>query len=129
MSLEVTTSIDRQGARTVRVAGRLDTHTYQDLDARLGPELAGRHDTVVLDLAGLEYISSAGIRSIFNARKQMAGRGGRLLVLNAQPQVRKVFEIVKAVPVKEIFASVAELDAYLDEIQRKTLQGDDDDGF
>jgi len=36
--------------------------------------------------------------------------------------VKKVFDIVKAVPVKEVFASVAELDNYLDHIQR-TVSG------
>jgi hypothetical protein len=36
--------------------------------------------------------------------------------------VRKVFDIVKAVPVKEIFASVQELDAYLDAIQHQMMQ-------
>lgn len=129
MTLEVVTTVDRNGARTLQINGRLDTHSYQMLDARLSVELLGNHKTVVLDLGGLDYISSAGIRSIFTARKTLASRGGQLLVLNAQPQVRKVFEIVKAVPVKEIFTSVAELDAYLDQIQKKTLEGDDDDGF
>jgi hypothetical protein len=43
------------------------------------------------------------------------------LLVNPQVQVRKVFEIVKAVPVKEIFENVRELDEYLDRIQRKMV--------
>jgi len=127
MSLDVTTRVDREGAKTIHVKGRLDTHTYRSLDEHLAREVTPADTTLVLDLAGLDYISSAGIRSVFALRKQLAGRGGRVLVVNVQPQVRKVFEIVKAVPVKEIFTSVAELDAYLDQIQRKALGGDDDD--
>ena len=46
--------------------------------------------------------------------------------MNLQPQIRKVFDIVKAVPVSDVFASVAELDAYLDTMQRKVLEGDDE---
>ncbi|MGN6093137.1 MAG: STAS domain-containing protein, partial [Luteibacter jiangsuensis] len=38
---------------------------------------------------------------------------------NPQPQVKKVFDIVKAVPVAEVFASVGELDQYLDHMQRQ----------
>jgi anti-anti-sigma factor len=129
MSLELETTRDRSGARTVKVRGRLDTHSYGEFDARMKPELEADERTLVLDLAGLDYISSAGIRSIFAARKQMAQRGGQLLVVNAQPQVRKVFEIVRAVPVSEIFSSVAELDAYLDAMQRKARAAEDDDGF
>ena len=62
----------------------------------------------------------------FKARKVLAARAGKVLVVNLQPQIRKVFDIVKAVPVSDVFASVAELDAYLDAMQRKVLEGDDE---
>ncbi|WP_425487993.1 STAS domain-containing protein [Marilutibacter penaei] len=115
-------------SQRVTVSGRLDTHTYDQLDQALVPTLAdGGVTTLVLDLGGLEYISSAGIRSIFKARKALAARGGRVLVANPQPQIRKVFDMVKAVPMNEIFASTEEADAYLDAMQRKVLQGDDED--
>jgi anti-anti-sigma factor len=79
----------------------------------------------VLDLSHLDYISSAGIRSIFKARKVLATREGRVLVVNPQPQIRKVFDVVKAVPLNEIFTSVQELDDYLDEMQRRVLEDGD----
>src|SRR3546814_18780163 len=82
---------------------------------------------LVLELSALDYISSAGIRSIFKARKALSPRGGKVLVVNPQPQIQKVFDLVKAVPMNEIFASTAEADAYLDTMQSKVLQGDDDD--
>lgn len=125
MDLQFSLVSNRDGTPTARVGGRLDTHSYLEFDRQLQPVLDDARDTLVLDLADLSYVSSAGIRSIFTARKRMTEHGGRLLIVNAQPQVRKVFDIVKAVPVKEIFASVAELDAYLDAIQRKALEEDD----
>ena len=54
----------------------------------------------------------------------MRAHNGRTLLLNPQVQVRKVFDIVKAVPVKEIFQNAQELDEYLDRIQRKMLGED-----
>jgi anti-anti-sigma factor len=81
----------------------------------------------VLDLEGVTYISSAGVRSVFRARKALAARGGKVLVLNPQPQIQKVFDIVKAVPVSDVFRSTAELDAYLDKMQRKVIAGDEDE--
>ena len=83
--------------------------------------------SLVLDLEGLDYISSAGIRSVFKARKALAARAGKVLVVNPQPQIQKVFDLVKAVPLNEIFTSVAEADAYLDAMQRKVVEGDDED--
>ena len=75
------------------MSGRLDTHTYEDLDEALAPLLTRHLQSLVLDLAALEYISSAGIRSIFKARKALAGHGGKVLVVNPQAQIQKVFDL------------------------------------
>ncbi|MEV8522168.1 STAS domain-containing protein [Dyella marensis] len=114
---------------TLRLHGRLDAMTFGDFDGGAAPvlEQMGQGGTVVLDLAALDYISSAGLRSIAKIRKLMRAREGHTLLVNPQPQVRKVFEIVKAVPVSDVFSSVEELDVYLDRIQRKVLSGEDED--
>lgn len=128
MSLQIV--IDPPTGRQQRVAlsGRVDTHTHLELDQRLAPLLGNAGlDNLVLDLGGVDYISSAGVRSVFRARKALSARGGKVLVLNPQPQVKKVFDIVKAVPLGDVFRSTAELDAYLDKMQKKVLAGDDDD--
>ncbi|MBD7923719.1 STAS domain-containing protein [Xanthomonas sp. CFBP 8703] len=120
LSLQIDPTQDRR--QRITLSGRLDTHTYQALDEALAPLLATQITTLVLDLSHLDYISSAGIRSIFKARKVLATRDGRVLVVNPQPQIRKVFDVVKAVPLNEIFTSVQELDDYLDEMQRRVLE-------
>lgn len=127
MSLSVHVHPAKGASQRVDIAGRLDTHTYLDLDRELAPILAGGVQSLVLDLAGLEYISSAGVRSVFKARKAVSARGGKVVVANAQPQIQKVFDVVKAVPLSEIFSSVAEADAYLDAMQKKVLRGDEDE--
>ena len=123
MSLGIELSPPGNGSQRVTLSGRLDTHTYEDLDEALAPLLTRHLPSLVLDLAALEYISSAGIRSIFKARKALAGHGGKVLVVNPQAQIQKVFDVVKAVPMNEIFYSTAEADAYLDAMQRKILKG------
>lgn len=115
------------GNQRVEIGGRLDTHTYGELDDRLTLVLAANVRSLLLDLAQLDYVSSAGVRSIFRARKLLSARGGTLAIANAQPQVQKVFDIVKAVPLSEIFRTVEEADAYLDRIQKKIVAGDQDD--
>ena len=73
---------------------------------------------LVFDLSGLEYLSSAGIRCFVRARKAIEPGGGRIALLNPQPAVQKVLDIVKAMP-GGIFESVAELDEYLDAMQKQ----------
>ena len=128
MSLQVRIDAAVATRIVVRPIGKLDAVSCQEFDRALDGVLAQapRGGTLVIDLAELEYVSSAGLRSLFRARKAMRTNGGFSLLVHAQPQVRKVFEIVKAVPVHEIFQSVEELDAYLSEMQRKIVEGDDD---
>lgn len=127
MSLSIEIAPAGNGNQRISLAGRLDTHTYGDLDQQLAPVLASSIQSLVLDLAGLDYISSAGVRSIFKARKALAARGGKVVVVNPKPQIQKVFDVVKAVPLDEIFSSVQEADAYLDAMQKKVLRGEDDE--
>ena len=128
MSDDLRIAIEGTGPkRTCTLAGHLDTHTYQRADAELEPVLADPTvNLLVLDLSDLDYISSAGLRTVFRARKALGGRGGKVVVANPQPQIRKVFDLVKAVPFSEIFSSTAEADAYLDAMQKRVLSGDDD---
>jgi sigma-B regulation protein RsbU (phosphoserine phosphatase) len=128
MSLSIHTESSSSVRATLRLRGRLDAATFGAFDDAVQALLGGIAEggTLVLDLAMLEYISSAGLRSFAKTRKSMRERNGNTLVVNPQPQVRKVFDIVKAVPVKEVFASMQELDAYLDVIQRQVAQASED---
>jgi anti-anti-sigma factor len=119
MALDIEISEIGQGGRRVTLRGRLDSLTAPALDARLAPLLESPAVTAVLfDLAGVEYISSAGIRTLIRTRRALESRGGGLAVAHLQPPVRQVFDIVQALPSVDVFADDAELDAYLDRMRR-----------
>ena len=121
MTLQIAITSQEPGGRRVTLQGRLDTLTAPKLDEEIAALLdAPEVTSIVFQLQALEYISSAGIRCLIRARKAVAARGGEVAIVNPQPGVRKVFEIVKALPPEQVFASDKELDAYLDAMQRKT---------
>ncbi len=123
MALQIVTL--KSDPPTLALVGRLDTHTAPELDQALDKLLSkGGVKRLVLDLGGLDYVSSAGIRCFIRARKALEPGGGQFAIVNPQPPVRKVLDIVKAIPSGGIFASVAELDAYLDDIQKKVRDGE-----
>jgi anti-anti-sigma factor len=109
----------------IALVGRLDSSTAPQLDEVLDRVLHGTPlSRLVFDLSRLEYLSSAGIRCFIRARKAIESRGGKVAIVNPQPAVRKVLDIVKAIPAAGIFKDVAELDDYLDHIQRQVREGD-----
>ena len=119
MSLIVRVADRPNFVKTVHLEGRADQESSTALESELNRVLASNVQTLVLDLQKLDYISSAGLAQVFSARKKMLARGGNFALVNLQPQVQKVFDIVKAVVVNEVFQSVGELDRYLDLMQRR----------
>jgi len=124
MGLSVTTELVQSHTIKLILSGRLDTETAHQLDAEAERVVCDDGMVVVLDLSDLEYISSAGLRSVFKIKKWAKATAGDFVILNPTPQVKKVFEIVKAVPIKSIFNTTEELDEYLDQVQSKVLRGD-----
>lgn len=102
----------------VSLDGRLDSDTAPALEKQIREILTPKPKNVLIDLEKLNYISSAGLRVMTFALKTARSYGGNIQLAKMQPQVRKVFDIVGLVPVSQIFASVAELDDYLDKMQR-----------
>ena len=76
---------------TVALSGRLDTTTAPELEKSLQESLEGVGE-LVLDMTGLEYISSAGLRVLLSAQKTMMKRGG-MKVTNVCEAVMEVFEV------------------------------------
>ena len=70
----------------------------------------------------VNYVSSAGLAVIFQIKKSIESNGGTLIISGLQPQVKKVMEIVKALPPENVFQSREELDQYLDVIQKKEIR-------
>ena len=60
----------------------------------------------MLDLSGVDYISSAGLRVLMLARKQAKVQGGTLVVAGLTPVVKEIFEISRFTVVFEVFGSV-----------------------
>ena len=103
----------------VKLSGSLDTATAPELERKLAPILARPIDEIVFDLAGLKFVSSAGLRIFSMARNQLKAKGGQVIFINMQPQIKEVFEIIKALPGLSIFKDIAEFDKYIAARQRK----------
>jgi anti-sigma B factor antagonist/stage II sporulation protein AA (anti-sigma F factor antagonist) len=98
----------------LRPDGRIDLSNADVFkDALLGAVAAAR-TAVVLDLSGIEYLSSAGLRSLIIASKTATGRGVTLGVAAMQPIVKEIFTISRFHLVVPCFEAVRDALSKLD---------------
>lgn len=84
--------LEKTGAEAlITLNGRLDTVTSPELDGMITNGLDGVTG-LTLDLAGVEYISSAGLRVLLRAQKKM-NMCGQMNLINANPMIMEIFEI------------------------------------
>ena len=122
MSLKVKLTEQQPGTFMVKPEGRLDSDTYILFEEKVTPILTEKAKIFILDLDKLEYISSIGIGSIFKAKKFIEENHGTFIMTNLQPQIKKIFEIIKVLPVKPVFENMEEVDEYLDLMQKKEIE-------
>ena len=76
---------------TIELGGRLDTTTAPALDKTINEDITNTKN-LILDIKGLEYISSAGLRVLLSAQKKMQ-KIGSMKVTNVCEAVMEVFEM------------------------------------
>ncbi len=124
MPLKVTVE-DKPGGTyfVIRPAGSIDATTYQALAVEVEAVLNKSPKLIIFDLEKVDYVSSAGIGVVLAAEKVMKKAGGKALLVNLKPHIRKVFDIVQALPPQQLFNNTKDLDEYLAEMQRQVREG------
>ncbi len=101
----------------VSSVGSLDFATYTIFEKEVNSVLDKSPEMIVFDMENLEFLSSAGIRVILKAIKELKKNDGKVVFMKPQPQIKRVFGIINAIPSMESFSSIEELDEYLNTTQ------------
>jgi len=118
MPLTVAINDKTKGILILIPKGRIDSETYEVFDKKLDLVLEASPKTLVIDMSDVYYISSSGIGVVLRAYREMGKKKtGKVIITNLQPHVRKVFDILKALPDQAVFSSMQEVDKYLDAMQ------------
>jgi len=124
MSLKIVINTEKNNGKRISISGSLDSNTAQELQQSVDTEINGSIATVIFDFKDLDFLSSAGLRVIFKTKKTMDNGGGKFLLVNLQPQIKKVFEIIKALDGMNVFKDQNEMDIYLTAMQNKVKDGE-----
>lgn len=96
----------RNEARVLTLSGRLDSESAPGLEAWFLEKDSDDVTFYIIDMAGLEYITSAGMRSVLKFWKLMDGRKGRLAFVSMNSQVMEVFRLSGMTALMAIYNSV-----------------------
>jgi len=113
MGFKVTVTKKRAGVFYLLPMGSMDIESCPDFEKALAPILVSSTKAIIINMAGVDYIGSMGIRQIMTARNKMEELGGCFFMTNLRPQVRKIFDILHVLPLVNVFASVDEAEEYL----------------
>ncbi|MGH7441630.1 MAG: STAS domain-containing protein [bacterium] len=91
-----------------RLRGHLDAVTVRSLEADFDREVKAGHVRWVVNLEGLEYISSAGLGSFIGVLSELRSRGGGIVFMGLSPKIGKIFGMLGFTRVFRVVVSEAE---------------------
>ena len=97
-----------EGIGVISIGGELDAQSSPELTQFFNKQIAESTQNFVLDLQGLAYSSSAGIRIFLGMARESRSQGGDLRIAAVQPQVYKIFKLSKFDRIVKIFSGVDE---------------------
>ena len=93
---------EHEGGLTAVISGRLDTPSAVKAQQEILPLLENADKEIVLDCEQLQYISSSGLRLFLAIRKEVAAKGGKVIVEHISDDIKKVFMMTGFVQLFEL---------------------------
>lgn len=84
---------EKGGVVFVTIKGRLDADNAMEAEKTVNSVLEGNTNRILFDLGALDYLSSAGLRVLLSAAKEMKRRDGKIVLCSLTEFVREIFEV------------------------------------
>lgn len=99
--------------RYIKLIGKLDIVGVNQIDVEFSGYCSGEKPLVIVDLSGVDFMASIGIRMLTMNAKSIATRGGKLALLNPSPEVKEILEITGIPAVIPMYEQVESAQAVL----------------
>ena len=103
MKAELRASETQEGVNVVQLSGRFGAEEAEQLGEILSEALAKSADGLILDMAEVSFISSAGLRVLVQSRKSADEVGKTVAMIHVQPAVYKIFKLTAFEKVVGVF--------------------------
>jgi anti-anti-sigma factor len=106
--MEISINEGQNRVDVVSVKGRVDSATAPDLEKSIRGLFDKNRHQLVIDLAGVEYMSSAGLRTLVSSLKTAKSHGGNVVIAQPSARVREVIELAGLNTVLPIYDNVVD---------------------
>ena len=100
--MEIKTRVEKSAA-VISIKGKMDTVTAPELERCLSELIDKGENILILNMADLDYISSAGLRVILSEAKKLKAKQGDILLVDLKGAVKEIFEIAGFSTIFKIF--------------------------
>ena len=107
MTMEINAS-EMKRVQLFEVVGRIDSNNANELGTELDSKVDDGKTNLVLDLSGVEYMSSAGLREMVRVLKRVKRSGGDLRIASPSDRVKEVLELAGLDTIFEIYPTQVE---------------------
>ena len=84
--------IEAEGALQLNIEGKIDALTSEDFQSIILKAFV-KSNSVIVNLENVPYMSSAGLRALILGEKTAESKGGKMIIINVQPQVQDVLKV------------------------------------
>ena len=95
MPLDIQIASTAEQVYSVKLTGSIEEETYVSLQKKLDSLIQGNIKQIVLDMKGVDYISSAGIGVLVASKTATEKKGASFAIINMQSNVKKVIEVMR----------------------------------
>ena len=121
MALDITIIKKENYSYLVELKGSIDTETHDKLEKEMKEIIDDNIKAVVFDMAGVDYVSSMGLGVVVWVKKTLERRDAIFAMINLQPQIKKLFDLMKLAPNIKIH-DIPAGDKYIDQIIKEETE-------
>ena len=111
--MELQYSEIENGIRLIKLIGRLDIVGVGAIETSFQAHCSGENSRVIVDLSGVDFLASIGIRMLTLTAKSIANHNGRMVLLNPRSDIRDVLEITGISSIIPVYDGLESAEAVL----------------
>ena len=99
--------------RLIKLIGQLDIAGVGQIETKFAAYCSGENVRVVVDISDVDFLASIGIRLLTLTAKSVASRGGKMVLLNPQPEVQHVLDVTGIPAIIPVYSQFESAEAIL----------------